>query len=126
MRNPRVIIPADLSPKPSDREIDVAYILAGYFQKDVEFVVRAGCKTADYLIGGRYWELKSPIGDGKRTIQHTLQKAAKQSENVAIDICLLKMEYARAKSRIMYEVKFIPRIKKLLIISKAGKVLVIK
>ncbi len=121
-----VIIPTTLSPKPTDREVAVAYILADYFRKDVRFVLRTGHKTADFLIGGRYWELKSPTGNGKRTIQHALQKAVTQSENVVIDISLLKMNYTIAKNKLIHESKFIPRIKRLLVVDKRGKVLVIK
>lgn len=37
----------------------VAYILADFFQKNVEFVARGILKTADFKIGGEYWELKA-------------------------------------------------------------------
>lgn len=126
MKDVRVIVPMALSPKPTDREMAIAYVMAEFFQKDVYFVVRAGHRTADYFIDRRYWELKSPTGDGKRTIQHALQKAARQSENVIIDLYWLKMGYTRAINRIAYEAKFIPKIKRLVVVSRTGKVLVIK
>ncbi len=39
-----VIIPTTLLPKPTDREVAVAYILADYFWKDVRFVLRTGLR----------------------------------------------------------------------------------
>ena len=34
----------------------------------VQFVMRGENKTADYCIGGKYWELKTPRGCSKRTV----------------------------------------------------------
>lgn len=121
-----VTIPAKIIPYPTAREIFIAHILADYFQKNVRFVPKTSCKTADFLIDGRYWELKSPVGSGKRTMQHVLQNAALQAENVIIDLGLSKMNYTRARSRIAYESKYIPRIKRLLIINKNNKVFALK
>ena len=84
-KNYSVIIPKDVYPKPSSREMSAAYILLEYFNKDIKFVARNNNKTPDFLINNKYWELKSPTGNGKYNLQHALRNAAKQSENIIID-----------------------------------------
>ena len=49
-----------------------AYILIDFFNSDIKFVVRNDNKTPDFLIKGKYWELKSPTGNGKYNLQHAL------------------------------------------------------
>ncbi len=85
-----VIVPREVNPKPSAREMSAAYILNDFFKSDVKFVVRNDNKTPDFLIKGLYWELKSPTGNGKYNLQHALRNAAKQSENIVIDASFQK------------------------------------
>lgn len=122
-KNYSVIIPNNLHSLPSKREISAAWILAGYFQKNVEFVNRGISKSADYLIDKKFWELKSLEGNGKRTVQHALHKAARQSKNVVIDARDTKMNIRRVRSQVQHHFKYIPKIKQLLLIEKDGKVL---
>lgn len=73
-----VIIPTDIKPSPWPHEISAAVILSEYYQADVMFLKRiVNAKSADVLIKGRYWEIKSPTGKGKRNVQHTLSAALK-------------------------------------------------
>ena len=69
-----VIVPKELYPKPSNQEMTAAYILVDFFNSDVKFVVRSDNKTPDFLIDNKYWELKSPTGNGKYNLQHALRK----------------------------------------------------
>ena len=64
-----VIVPKELYPKPSNREMTAAYILIDFFNSDIEFVIRNDNKTPDFLIDNRYWELKSPTGNGKNVVK---------------------------------------------------------
>lgn len=70
-----VIIPKDTFP--NMEEIGVAQLLLDYFKKDITFVKTGSSKTADFLIGNQYWELKSPEGKGKNVIEHQIQRAKK-------------------------------------------------
>lgn len=116
-----------VEPAPAKYEISAAEILAEYFCMNVKMVKRMpDAKTADLRIKGGFWELKSPVGDGKRTIQNNLRKADNQSSNVVIDLRRCKMHEARALSRIKYEIAKASSIKRLLVITKRGKVLEIK
>ena len=81
----RVIIPQTVQPVPEQFELSAASLLLDFFQKDIEFLPVTSSKTPDIIVGREKWEIKSPIGKGKYTIQHQFQRAAKQSQNVIID-----------------------------------------
>ena len=82
----KIIIPGGTLPEP--HELDVANILVttGY---DVEFLSPSytkGIFSPDILMGGKKWEIKSPCGQSKRTIENNFRKAQHQSENVIFDL----------------------------------------
>lgn len=78
------------------------------------------------FINGAYWEIKSPIGNSKRTIQNNLREASRQSSNVIIDLRQCKMSTTSALARIRYILRQNHSIKKLITILKDEKILVIK
>ena len=123
MKQPQIIIPASLSPQPSPKEISAAKLLAGYFRKDIEFVLRAAQSTPDFLIDHVFWELKSPTGKGKHNIQHILQDAARQSPNVICDTRYSKMHPSRIRCEVRRQFHVIRSIKRLVLIEKSGKVI---
>ena len=118
-----VIIPNEVYPKPSQREISAAYILSDYFDSDVEFVPRSTYKSPDFLIKGEYWELKTPTGKGKYNIQHALKSASRQAENIIIDARFSKLHIARIKNELRYELKEARKIQKIILIDKKKKIL---
>lgn len=118
-----IIIPSNLLSVPGKREVSAAWLLTKFFQKDVELVNRSVHKTADFLIDQKYWELKSIEGNGKRTIQHALHRAAKQSDNVIIDARFAKMNIRQIRSQASHHFRYIPKLKRLLLIEKDGKIL---
>ena len=117
-----VIVPREVNPKPSAREMSAAYILNDFFKSDVKFVVRSDNKTPDFLIKGLYWELKSPTGNGKYNLQHALRSAAKQSENIIIDARFSKIHINKIKNELNYQFKRSRNIKRLLLIDKQKNV----
>ncbi|MDR0967394.1 MAG: hypothetical protein LBL75_01000 [Rickettsiales bacterium] len=73
---------------PESHELEVANILAG-IGKDVEFLAPVyikGICMPDLIMDGKRWEIKSPIGASKRTIENNFRKAQKQSENIIFDL----------------------------------------
>ena len=65
----------------------VKYFLAQ--GQDVELIPPLqvkGMNTPDIQINGVTWEIKSPTGDGKHTMKHTIQNAKHQSRNVIVDL----------------------------------------
>ena len=66
---------------------------------DIELIPTSqvkGMRTPDISINGILWEIKSPTGNGKNTLKHTLQNASHQSNNVIVDLrrCKLPQEQA--------------------------------
>ncbi len=43
-------------------------------------------KTGDFVMIGLIWEMKSPVGNGRSTMEHIFQKAARQADNIIIDL----------------------------------------
>ena len=72
------------------------------------------------------WELKSPLGRGKRTIQNNIRKANQQCANIVVDLRFCKINEEQAIQRVRYEVLRMTSIKKVLVITKDIRVLAIK
>jgi hypothetical protein len=129
MQKFNVIIPTNVKPYPEDHEVSAAAILADHFQSDIIFAKRhLNSPTADLRVAttGIAWEVKSPKGNSKRTIQNNLRLADNQSENVVMDMRRSKMYYGTALSRIRHELGKAHKIMRLLVITKTGSVIVIK
>ena len=120
-----VIIPPDIFPYPEPHEISAAVILANHFKTTVTFRKRQNqLHTADYLIHNQIWEIKSPKGSGKRTMQNNLRDANLQSQNIIIDLRRCGLTQTQALSRI-HEYLGINRngIKRILVITKTKTVI---
>ena len=126
---PTYVIHVDSDSKKNSEDIQVsaAAILAEYFHTDITFIHRNNnLQTADFLIKNQAWEHKAPSGGGKRTIQNSLRKADNQSSLVIIDLRRCKLHPAKSLSNIRYELSKATKIKKLLVITKTGKIIKIK
>lgn len=120
-------IPTNMVPPPYPHEMFAARVISDYFDADVCFIRRNdNAKSADLIIKNTIWEIKSPIGDSKRTMQNNLRTADDQSPYIIINLVRCKMMPNRAVSRIRHELKLANKIKRLIIIFKNGKVLVMK
>jgi hypothetical protein len=78
----KIIIPHGAYPEP--HEMVTANFLTG-IGKDVEFIkpnTADGVKNPDIKMDGIIWEIKSPCGKGKGTIERIYKKASIQSENI--------------------------------------------
>ena len=94
----QVIIPVNHPSPPEQHEIDAAWILARHFQCAVEFLTPVDDykrKTADIVMLGIQWEMKSPIGASKSTIGNQFSIAKKQSRNIIIDTRRTAIEYEK-------------------------------
>ena len=117
-----IVIPENIYPRPNNREISAAYILAKYFKTNIEFIPRSNQRTPDFLINNLYWELKTPTGTGKYNLQHTLRSATKQSENIIIDARFSKMNISKIRNELNYQFKKSRNIKRLLLIDKQKRI----
>lgn len=117
----------DIGRDPYFHERFAARAASAYFDTDVTFIKRSNtAKTADLLIGNIIWEIKSPIGNGERTMQNNLRAADDQSPNIIINLTRCKMPQSKAISRIRYELKKANKVKRLLVVCKDGVVLKLK
>lgn len=117
-----VVIKTDLKDRPKDHELSAALILADYFKSDVVFLRPQLDKTPDIDVNGMSWEIKSPKGDGKKTIDNNFRAARKQSLNIIMDLRRIKMHQSKAKARINFFLSTPHHFKKVLIITKNNKI----
>ncbi len=119
--------PSDIDPPPYPHEMFAAKSISMFFNSDVTFIKRSNtAKSADLLISNVIWEVKSPIGNSKRTMQNNLRTADNQSQNIIINLARCRMPPARAISRINNELQKANKIKRLLVVLKNGKTIVLK
>lgn len=115
--------------KPRLHERRAAEIIAEYFRSDIVFLRRASSKTPDlYILKTNVrWELKSPEGGGKRTIQNNLRGIDLQSENVILDLSRAKLTDRQGISRTKeFLKKERSKIKRLKILLKSGEIIDLK
>lgn len=115
--------------RPRPHEEKVANKIADIVKSDIIFIRRRASKTPDLYIArfNALWELKSPLGGSKHTIQNNLRNANNQSEKVILDLSRSKLTdwqgISRAKEFLRTEKT---SIKKLKVYTKTGKLIDIK
>ena len=85
---------------------------------------KCGDRTPDIEMQGLFWEMKCPKGQGKYLIQNTLHKAARQSENVIVDLRRIKIHQTKCLREL--EKHFMitsKRLKRMKIITKTKKII---
>ena len=121
-----IIIPVGMKPRPKIHEETAGDILASHFKNDVYFIESTNQSTPDIIIDCIKWEIKSPIGNSKNNIQKNMREASWQSGNIVIDLRRSKLHQTRALGYINQFVERSRKIKRVLVITKQGKVLTIK
>jgi hypothetical protein len=120
-----VIIKTDLADLPKHHELSAALILAYHFKTDVTFLRPEHARTPDVEVNGVKWEIKSPMGNGRRTIDNNFNEARRQSKNIVIDLRRIKMHQSKANARINFYLSTPHHFKRVLVITKSKKVIVI-
>lgn len=119
-----VVVQTNVSDVPKDHELSAALILAYHFKTDVIFLRPDKKKTPDIEVDGKKWEIKSPKGNAKKTIENNLRTARKQSENIVLDLTRSKMHNAQAVARAQFYIRTEAHtIKRLKIITKHRKII---
>ncbi len=120
----KVVVKTDLVGTPKNHELSAALILAYHFKTDVIFLRPDTKKTPDIDVSGIKWEIKSPRGNGKKTIDNNLRTARQQSHNIILDLRHAKMHQSKAEARVRYYFANGPHnIRRLKIITKHHKVI---
>lgn len=121
-RKYEVIIKTDLVDLPKEHELSAALLLAYHFKSDVTFLRPQTDRTPDIDVKGTRWEIKSPKGNGKKTIENNLRNAHEQSHNVVIDLRRLKMHQSKANARMRHFLSRGHKFKRVIIITKSNKI----
>ena len=119
-----VIVPSDYKIQPA--ELDAASILADYYKTDIRVLSPSKdykVKTADFVINGVSYELKSPITKSVRSIENMIHLATKQSGNVVVDISKSKITEKRMIKLCEDLLKYYKKLNKIVLIVKNKKVL---
>lgn len=119
----KIIIPPDIFPEKHELET------AGFFAKigkDIEFLKPAytkGVRTPDIQMDGVLWEIKSPMGNGKRTLERAFRKSLKQSQNIIFDLRRTSIPDNKCISYLTQHFRNIKGIKRLLLVTKSNSLL---
>jgi hypothetical protein len=122
----KIIIPSGFYPE--KHELATANVFTN-MGKDVEFIApirTKGLSTPDVIIGGVIWEIKSPIGNGKRTLDDTIKRALKQSKNIIIDLRRSKLDDKQTVELLKKNEKLTKGVKRLIVVLKTSKTIDIK
>lgn len=116
------IIPNGVSLEKHELDTVLVFTELGYDVEliPVSFAPRA--KSPDIIILGKIWEMKSPTGHGDSTLEHNFKKAAKQSENVIIDLRRTKIQDKVALGQLEHLFSKSKRVKRMKVITKNKKV----
>lgn len=93
---------------------------------DIELIPTSqvkGMRTPDISINGVLWEIKSPTGNSKNTIKHTLQNASHQANNVIVDVRRCKLAEEQAIKDLEQRYRLSKRIRRMKIVTKDEKVI---
>lgn len=117
----KIIAPANLNIQPHEMATARALADTGL---DIEFIRRTWgnrVTSADVIINGVAWEIKSPIAGDKKGLERNLRKASKQSPNVIIDSQRIKGTSDEHIERVLRSLKpHIKAIRRLLFLNRKG------
>lgn len=123
----KIIIGAGLNVWPHEMKTAEALASAGY---TIEFIPRSNNayeRTADVLIDGVIYEIKSPVSHKKSMIQKNLRRALHQSCNVVFDSRRMKdLPNAVIEQEVRQRSVALRTLKHLIYISRRGEVVLVK
>jgi hypothetical protein len=120
-KNALVIIPTNLSRPPADHEVEVAWILARHYNDIVEFlrpIEGYRIKTADLVMNGVMYEIKSPVGNSKTTISRQIERAVKQSKYIILDGRRTTIKDTEIENKIRFVLSVRKSVQKVIFITK--------
>lgn len=121
----KVIVSDIIKPQPQKHEVEVAWILARYFNCIVEFLQPSSgykVKTPDIVMQGIMWEIKSPTGSSKKNTIEYQFKGFKQSRNLIIDGRRTKLKDEFIYRQILHEKDKHGKPGRILLITKENKI----
>ena len=117
----KVVVPANANPWPHELRVAKILALAGYA---VEFIPETNTKTADILLDGIEFEIKSPKSANANSLEHILKKAVKQSCNIIIDTSrMINVRDDNTRRFLINQVRIRRQINNLIMITKQGQII---
>jgi hypothetical protein len=113
---------SELDTPPEKHELSAARYFAN-LGKDIIFIKPSeskGIHRPDFRMDGLEWELKSPTGRSKRTIENNFRDAVKQSRYIIFDLRRIQLTDDVATNQVKKEFSVRKYLKRLLIIHKNG------
>ena len=117
------ITPNGVSLEKHENETVVYFTNLGY---NIELIPPSNtpkAKTPDFMMDGKAWEMKSPQGKSRVTVEHAFKRAAKQSENIIIDLRRTKIPTDQVKTSLEKLFKVSRRIRNLKVITREQELL---
>ena len=122
MSEGKMIVPYGVYPEKHEYATASVFLKLG---KDVEFIKPSGTtkiKSPDIMIDGSTWEMKSPTGRSKYTIQNQFKRAAHQSSNLIFDARRLNLHTKDIEKEIYKQFSLRRSIRKIKLITKSGDI----
>ena len=94
--------------------------------KDIVFICPSSIPEMyrpDIVMDGVEWEIKAPTGNGKKTIERNMHKAAKQSKFIIFDLRRISLPEKQCLSQLEREFNERGYLRRLLIIKKDGELM---
>lgn len=89
MKSGKVIIQEGALIQPHELKVGELLARTG---SDVTFLAVGVEKSPDIMFRGKKWEIKSPKGSKRRTIENNIRVALKQSSSIILDLSRIKVE----------------------------------
>jgi hypothetical protein len=119
----QIIFPGDMNALPEPHEIEATKIFTRKGE-NVEFINPSRSqktKTPDIMLYGIAWEIKSPTGNSRWTIETQFGRAAKQSCNIILDMRRTKLPDKQTIKEAEKQFNKRRGIRRLIIITKQSK-----
>ena len=120
----RTIIPAGRKPWPHELRIAEILAAAGH---NIEFLPETNINTADILLDGVEYEMKSPITNKPDKLERNIKRGLKQAHNIIFDSSRIKnMRDDNLRRFLTRKAKEQKQIGELIFITKRGQIIDIK
>ncbi len=120
----RVVTPADANPWPHKQKVAKILALAGH---NIEFLPESNINTADILLDGIEYEMKSPFTNKPDKLERNIKRGLRQSKNIIFDSSRIKnMRDDNLRRFLARKAKEQKQIGELILITKRGQIIDIK
>lgn len=120
----RIIIPGGRKPWPHELRIANILAMAGH---NIEFLPESNISTADILLDGVEYEMKSPLTNKPAKLERNIKRGLKQSKNIIFDSSRIKnMRDDNLRRFLTKKAKEQKQIGELILITKHGQIIDIK